>query len=111
MQKTFYKKPITFFQKKVYEIVKRIPKGKVLTYKKIAKLAGKPRAWRAVGNILNKNPNPKIIPCHRVIKSNGEIGGYKDGTKKKISLLKSEHITSYVLWKEGIIIKNGKITS
>ncbi len=81
--------------------MKKIPKGKVLTYKKIAKLAGSPRAWRAVGNILNKNPNLKLIPCHRVIKSNGRIGGYKYGTKKKIALLK----------KEGIIIKNGKITS
>jgi len=65
-------------------------------------LAGKPRAWRAVGNILNKNPvpeqarygagrNPKI-PCHRVIKSNGKIGGYKNGIKKKITLLKREGV-------------------
>ena len=101
MPKKFLKKPITLFQKKVYEIVKRIPRGRVFTYKKIAKLAGSPRAWRAVGNILNKNPNLKLIPCHRVIKSNGRIGGYNKGTKKKIALLK----------KEGIIIKNGKITS
>jgi len=88
------------FQNRVFEVVKKIPKGKVSTYQKVAKLAEKPRAWRAVGNILNKNRDKKI-PCHRVIRSNGKIGGYKDGTKKKIALLK----------KEDIIIKNAKITS
>jgi len=82
-------------------MVKKIPKGKVLSYSKVAKLTGRPRAWRAVGNILNRVEGgwrPKI-PCHRVVKSNGRIGGYKGGAKKKIYLLK----------KEGIIIKNGKI--
>ena len=88
------------FQNRVFEVVKKIPKGKVSTYQKVAKLAEKPRAWRAVGNILNKNRDKKI-PCHRVIRSNGKIGGYKDGIKKKIALLK----------KEDIIIKNAKITS
>jgi O-6-methylguanine DNA methyltransferase len=78
--------------------VRKIPKGKTLSYKKVAKFAGRPKAWRAVGNVLNKNRDPKI-PCHRVIKSDGRIGGYKGGTKKKINLLK----------KEGIIIKNGRI--
>jgi methylated-DNA-[protein]-cysteine S-methyltransferase len=86
------------FRERVFRVVKKIPKGKVLTYKMVAKLAGNPKAWRAVGNILNKNLNPKIIPCHRVIKSNKEIGGYKYGIKRKISLLK----------KEGMIIKNGR---
>ena len=100
MPKKFLKKPTTSFQGKVYEIVRKIPKRKVSTYSKIAQTIGHPRAWRAVGNVLNKNRDPKI-PCHRVIKSNGEIGGYKGGTKKKIALLK----------KEGIIIENGKITS
>lgn len=97
------------FREKIFEIVKKIPEGKVLTYKMVAETAGSPRAWRAVGNILNKNPNlhspelskktltSKTIPCHRVIKSNGKIGGYKYGTKRKTSLLK----------KEGVIIKNG----
>ena len=89
------------FQNRVFEVVKKIPKGKVSTYQKVAKLAEKPRAWRAVGNILNKNPDLKTIPCHRVIKSDGKIGGYKDGIKKKIALLK----------KEDIIIKNAKVTS
>ncbi len=86
-------------RKKVFQVVKKIPKGKVISYKKIAELVGNPRAWRAVGNILNKNPNPKTIPCHRIIKSNGEIGGYKYGTKRKISLLR----------KEGVVIKNGRV--
>ena len=81
-------------------MVKRIPKGKVMTYKILAKLAGYPKACRAAGSALNKNRNPKI-PCHRIIKSDGKVGGYSRGTKKKIVLLK----------KEGIIIKDGKITS
>ena len=86
------------FQEKVYQIVRKIPKGKILTYKEVAKLAGKEKAWRLVGNILKKNKDPKI-PCHRVVRSNGRVGGYNLGTKKKISLLK----------KEGIKIKKEKI--
>lgn len=77
------------FREKVFKVVRKIPKGKVLSYKKVAKLAGKPKAWRAVGNILKKNKDPKI-PCHRVIRSNGKIGGYNQGTKKKMDLLKKE---------------------
>ncbi len=87
------------FQEGVYNVVRKIPRGKVLTYKEVAKMAGHPRAWRAAGNALNKNPDLKTIPCHRVIKSNGQIGGYKHGIKKKTFLLK----------KEGVIIKNGKV--
>ncbi|HAT73755.1 MAG: Methylated-DNA/protein-cysteine methyltransferase [Candidatus Moranbacteria bacterium GW2011_GWF2_36_839] len=82
------------FQEKVLEIVGKIPIGKVLTYKKVAKEAGNPKAYRAVGNILHKNHNLKI-PCHRVICSNGEIGGYNRGEKEKRKLLT----------REGIIIK------
>jgi len=89
MQKELLKRRITSFQKKVYEIVKKIPKGKTLTYKKIAKISGYPKAWRAVGNVLNKNQNPKV-PCHRVIRSNGKIGGFNRGAKKKIALLEKE---------------------
>jgi len=90
------------FQEKVFRVVSQIPRGKFSTYKEIAKKAGSPRAWRAVGNILNKSASWRTkIPCHRVIKSDGKIGGYRYGIKKKITLLK----------KEGIIIKSGKITS
>lgn len=84
------------FREKVYRIVQKIPRGKIMTYKEVAKAVGSPRSWRAVGNALNKNKDPKI-PCHRVIKSNGKIGSYRKGAKKKIEILKSEHITSYVL--------------
>ena len=71
------------------EVVARIPKGKVLTYTEVAKKAGSPKAYRAVGNIISKNFNPKI-PCHRVIRTDGGMGGYNRGIKNKIKLLKKE---------------------
>jgi O-6-methylguanine DNA methyltransferase len=77
------------FTEKVYEVVKKIPKGKVLTYKEVARKAGNINASRAVGNILNKNYNPKI-PCHRVIRSDGKLGGYNRGKNAKTSILKKE---------------------
>ena len=83
-----HKKKISF-REKVLAVVKKIPKGKVLTYSEVARKAGRPRAWRAVGNILAKNRNPKV-PCHRVIRSDGKTGGYNRGERKKISLLKKE---------------------
>ena len=80
---------MTDFQKKVYQIVKRIPVGRTMSYREVAKAAGFPKAWRAVGNVLNKNKNSNI-PCHRVIRSDGRIGGYNKGIKKKNFLLKKE---------------------
>ena len=80
---------LTKFQEKVYNVVKKIPKGKVLTYKEVAQFIGKPLAYRAVGNALNKNPF-KSVPCHRVIRSNGKIGGFAKGTKEKIRILREE---------------------
>jgi len=77
------------FSNKVLNIVSKIPKGKVLTYKEIAKKAGNEKACRAVGNILNKNYD-KNIPCHRVIRSDGKTGGYNRGEKLKIKILKTE---------------------
>lgn len=77
------------FTQKVYQIVKKIPKGEVLTYKEVATCAGKPKACRAVGNILNKNYDPKI-PCHRVIRSDGKAGGYNRGAVNKIKILEKE---------------------
>ncbi|MCX6751742.1 MAG: MGMT family protein [Candidatus Nomurabacteria bacterium] len=79
------------FAEKVYEVVKKIPKGKVLTYKEVARKAGNMKASRAVGNILNKNHNPKI-PCHRVIRSDGKPGGYNKGGQKKKEILRKEGI-------------------
>ena len=78
------------FTEKVYDVTCKIPKGSVLTYKEVAKLAGNPNAVRAVGTILSKNYNPEI-PCHRVIRSDGKMGGYnRGGIKKKLALLKKE---------------------
>ncbi|HMO02462.1 MAG TPA: MGMT family protein [Oligoflexia bacterium] len=81
-----------------YNLLKKIPLGSVTTYAILAK-ALKLSTPRALGRILGANPNAPKIPCHRVIRSNGEIGGYAYGTDKKITLLQ----------KEGIKIKNGKI--
>lgn len=77
------------FSQKVLEVVARIPKGTVLTYRQVAVAANSPRAYRAVGNILNKNYNP-AIPCHRVVRSNGKLGGYNRGEELKITLLRAE---------------------
>lgn len=77
------------FQEKVYNVVREIKRGDVLTYKEVAEKAGSPKAYRAVGNILNKNRNPNV-PCHRVIRSDGKTGGYAKGAEKKIAILKKE---------------------
>lgn len=88
------------FKTKVYNLLKKVPKGKITTYKAIAKKLNT-KAYRAVGQALKQNPCAQKIPCHRVVKSDGSLGGYqgKLNSKKKIQLLK----------KEGIIIKNNKI--
>ena len=80
------------FKEKVYAIVRRIPRGKTMTYAGVARAAGSPRAFRAVGNILNKNYDP-AIPCHRVVRSDGTVGGYNRGVKKKVEMLKEEKST------------------
>ena len=77
------------FTEKVYAVVEKIPKGETLTYKEVAKRAGNVNAFRAVGNILNKNYDPKI-PCHRVVRSDGKSGGYNRGASAKRELLKKE---------------------
>jgi O-6-methylguanine DNA methyltransferase len=70
------------FSDKVYLVVKNIPKGETLSYQEVAIRAGSPRAYRAVGNVLNKNLDP-LIPCHRVIRKNGSFGGYNRGSEAK----------------------------
>jgi|MGYP001206853462 methylated-DNA-[protein]-cysteine S-methyltransferase len=82
----------TEFQKKVWREISKIPKGKTKTYKEIAILVGSPKSYRAVANACGKNPFPVAIPCHRVIKSDGSIGGYsaKGGVRKKKALLSKE---------------------
>ena len=81
---------MTPFAKKVYKTVLGIPVGEVRTYKWVAKNAGRPRAYRAAGQILKNNPYPLIIPCHRVIESSGRLGGYVWGQKSKRALLNLE---------------------
>jgi O-6-methylguanine DNA methyltransferase len=77
------------FREKVLKITSGIPRGKTLTYAEVARRAGNPRAYRAVGNILNKNCDSKI-PCHRVIRSDGKLGGYNRGARKKKEILRRE---------------------
>ncbi len=84
---------MTPFAKTVYEVVRKIPKGQTRTYKQVASAAGRPGAYRAVGNILNKNFDP-AIPCHRVIRSDGSTGGYNRGATKKKERLRKEGVLS-----------------
>lgn len=80
---------MTKFQTKVLKTVRDIRKGEVLTYKQVAERSGSPRAWRAVGRVMRENHDP-LVPCHRVIKSNGEPGGYNGGEMEKELKLISE---------------------
>ena len=84
----------TSFQIKVWKEISKIPKGKVSTYKELAKSIGRPNSSRAVANACGKNPFPIRIPCHRVIRSDGSLGGYsgKGGIRTKKSLLKEEGV-------------------
>jgi O-6-methylguanine DNA methyltransferase len=77
------------FKERVFKVVSRIPKGSTLTYKQVAERAGSPKAYRAVGNVLNTNYDPKI-PCHRVVRSDGTSGGYNRGESEKKRILKEE---------------------
>jgi methylated-DNA-[protein]-cysteine S-methyltransferase len=86
------------FSEKCYNILRKVPKGKVTTYKAIAEALGT-KAYRAVGTAMNKNPYSPAVPCHRVVNSNGNVGGFFSGTGKKIEMLE----------KEGILIKDRKI--
>ena len=84
---------------KVYKKLLEVPLGMVTTYGELARAVGLKNGQRVIGRIMNKNPYPVIVPCHRVIKSNGKIGGYAWGEKIKTNMLS----------KEGVKIKNGKI--
>ena len=84
----------TKFQLKVWKYLKSIPKGQVKTYKQVAKSIKSPKSARAVANACAKNPYAPKIPCHRVIKSDGTVGGYSGsgGIKQKLKLLRSEKV-------------------
>ena len=86
------------FEEKCYELLMQIPKGKVTTYKEIAK-ALNTKGYRAVGNAMRKNPNLVDIPCHRVVKADGSLGGYVGGAEKKAALLLAE----------GVEVEEGKV--
>lgn len=92
---------VSDFSAKVFKRIRRIPAGHVSTYVLVARAIGHPGAARAVGNALNKNPYAPKIPCHRVVKSNGEVGDYAFGAKKKSKLLQEE----------GVKITRGKIVN
>jgi len=89
---------MTNFQQKVFRIVRKIPRGKILTYSQVAQKLGNKKLARAVGNALNKNCD-KTVPCYRVVRGDGRVGGFNRGSKKKIELLKGE----------GVKIENGII--
>ena len=86
------------FNSRCYSLLKKVPPGRVTTYKAIANALGT-RAYRAVGNAMNKNPHAPHVPCHRVVNSNASLGGYAGEEKIKIELLKHE----------GVEVKNNKI--
>lgn len=92
---------IETFATRVYHELSKVPKGKVITYKALARIAGNPNAARVVGLLMKNNKYPNLIPCYKVVRSDGSIGKYsaKGGKEKKIQLLK----------KEGIKIIKGKI--
>ena len=90
------------FQEEVLKLVKQIPKGKLMTYGEIAReLTGSVRAARAVGQAVATNPYPVVVPCHRVVRSDGDVGGYSLGVEKKIRLLSAE----------GVEIREGKVVN
>jgi methylated-DNA-[protein]-cysteine S-methyltransferase len=84
----------TKFQLKIWKYLRKIPKGKVKTYLEVAKAIGRPKSFRAVANAVGRNPYPLKIPCHRVIRSDGTLGGYsgKGGIVKKRRLLRLEKV-------------------
>ncbi len=84
---------------KIYKKLLQVPKGQITTYGELAKSVGLKNGQRAVGKMMNKNPYPVIIPCHRVVMSTGKIGGYAYGENVKTKMLNDE----------GIEIQNGKI--
>ena len=86
------------FDDRCYELLNLVPKGRVTTYKEIARALGS-RAYRAVGSAMRKNKYAPMVPCHRVVKSNGEIGEYNAGAREKTMLLE----------REGVEVNNGKV--
>ncbi len=93
----FHKIKLTEFEKAVYEAVLSIPFGSTRSYRWVAQKIGRPNSARAVGNALNKNPYAPYVPCHRVVASDGSLGGYSLGLKKKRLLLDREKRHDFLL--------------
>ena len=83
---------MTPFQSECYKALEKVPPGKVISYAGLAEMIGRPKAHRAVGSAMNKNPFAPKVPCHRVVKSNGEIGGFADDSNVKIKRLHKEGV-------------------
>jgi Methylated DNA-protein cysteine methyltransferase len=92
---------MTSFQSQCYEALKTIPSGNVISYGGLAGMIGRPNAHRAVGSAMNKNPFAPTVPCHRVVKSNGELGGFAEDISIKIKRLQ----------KEGVHVLNNRIVN
>jgi O-6-methylguanine DNA methyltransferase len=90
MQNAKFKTKSVSFTERVLEVVRRIPAGKTMTYREVAAAAGRPGAARAVGFVMKHNYDP-AIPCHRVIRSDGKLGGYNRGVEQKLNLLRQEN--------------------
>ena len=90
---------MTRFQSDCYEALKKVPKGKVITYAGLARMIGRPKAHRAVGSAMNKNPYAPQVPCHRVVRSNGDLGGFATDIEVKIKRLQEE----------GVMVSDNKI--
>lgn len=86
------KAELSDFSRRVYEVVADISRGQTMSYAEVASAAGRPKAVRAVGNILNKNPFAPDVPCHRVVRSDGTVGGFAHGSAKKKALLEKEGV-------------------
>ncbi len=87
-------------EQRVYGMLARVPRGKITTYSELARAAGLKNGQRAVGRIMSKNPYPSIIPCHRVVRSTGDVGGYAYGTEVKEEMLS----------REGVALGGGRIS-
>jgi len=87
------------FNEQCYFVLRKVPRGKVTTYGEIARAVGNPRAARAVGNAMNKNPHAPRLPCHRVVGSDGKMIGFASGIDKKIKILRAE----------GVVVEKEKI--
>ena len=83
----------TVFEQRVYAIVERIPRGEVRSYQWVARTLGDPKLARAVGQALHRNPDPVRVPCHRVVRADGSLGGYAWGPAKKRRLLAQERLS------------------